>query len=41
MKRMPKRDKIPIKKWGFRGTKQVFRAEKMMNQSPNRMAKWC
>ena len=38
---MPKNGKTPIKKWGFRGKKQVFRVEKMMNQSPNRKGKWC
>ena len=41
MKHMPKRGKTPIKKWDFRGKKQVFRVEKMTNRSPNRKAKWC
>ena len=38
---MAKKGKIAIKKWGFRGKKQVIGVEKLWVGNQTRKAKWC
>ena len=38
---MAKKGKIAIKKWGFRGKKQVIGVEKLQVGNQTRKAKWC
>ena len=38
---MAKKGKIAIKKWGFRGKKQVIGVEKLWVSNQTRKAKWC
>ena len=38
---MAKKGKIAIKKWGFRGKKQVIGVEKLWVGNQTRNAKWC
>ena len=38
---MVKKGKIAIKKWGFRGKKQVIGVEKLWVGNQTRKAKWC
>ena len=40
MKYMPKRGKMVVKKWGFRGKKWVFGVEKIRVGNQSRKAKW-
>ena len=41
MKNMPEKGEIVVKKWFFRGWKQVIRLEKMWVGDQTRKAKWC
>ena len=41
MKHMAQRGKTAIKKWGFRGKKQVIGHEKLRADNQTRKAKWC
>ena len=41
MKHMARKGKITIKKWGFRGQKQVIGLEKLRVGNQTRKAKWC
>ena len=38
---MPRKGKIGIKKWGFRGKKWVIGVEKIRAGNQSRKAKWC
>ena len=38
---MAKKDKITIKKWGFRGQKWVIGVEKIRVGNQTRKVKWC
>ena len=41
MKHVPQRGKITIKRWGFRGKKQVIGLIKSWAGNQTRKAKWC
>ena len=41
MKHMPRKGKIAVKKWSFRGKKHVFGCEKSWVGKQTRKAKWC